>query len=75
MPDLVGLGLALIVLDIHTWIARLGCLEDDVTTGGLPGLTEKLLTNLEQVSEPDASGFTAHLAEEFLNRSHAEWHQ
>jgi hypothetical protein len=72
LPDLIGLGPALVVLDIHPRIARPRRLEEDMAASRLPGLTEELLANLEQIGKPHIRGLLAHPLENLLRGRRAE---
>jgi len=62
---LVGLGLALGVLDIDARVAGPGRLEDGMTAAVLPGLAKVGLAHFLQIVETHIGGLTAHLFQKF----------
>jgi len=53
LPDLVGFGFALIILQIHARIAWPGSAVHTVTRASLAWFTKIRITNSAQVGEPD----------------------
>jgi hypothetical protein len=70
LPDLVGLGFALVVLNIHPWISWPRRLVDGMAAATLPGFAKKGLAHALQVGKANVSGFGTHLLKDFFSGTH-----
>ncbi|GAA1379716.1 hypothetical protein GCM10009638_23230 [Luteococcus sanguinis] len=54
--DLVGLGAAMVVLDVDPWVAGPWCLVDGMGAACVPGGSEVVLADLGQLRVADVAG-------------------
>src|SRR5690606_26150082 len=72
LPDLVRLGLAAAVLDVHPRVSAPRHPVHAVRTAPLARFSEVVITHLDQVAEPDIGGTGAHALEQPLQTRHPE---
>jgi hypothetical protein len=68
LPHLIGLCLALVVLDVDAWITYPGRFEDGMACAHLARFSKEFLTHFLELTEPNIGWFTSHLVEDFLGR-------
>jgi hypothetical protein len=70
LAHLIGLGLALVRLDVDPRVVRPRRLEDGVAAPSLSWCAEVRLAEFEKVCEPDVGRFTPHLLKDLVGVPH-----